>query len=324
MKVVFINDCCEDAKCFRRHLPSEAESDYIIRTRGLWSKTFGIFWKILHANGDLYHVHYALQDAYLALKLGKHPLILQCCGTDVRDTLRSKKWGWVVKYNLKHADKVLCNQKNILDDAKKYNKTAEYFPIPYEPELFNQEPKGATVTMTSSVPVIRGKLVFHPSRHWWKVKENDKILKALSFFKKDITILTIKYGKDWTKSWFLAKKLGLNVVWINKVPHEEMSLLYHNANIVVGNAGVGQLDTVAIESMACGKPTVHYVNPQFYSDVPLLHENTADALIKQLEEGLYDQKKRKQIVDRQLNYVQKNHDVKVLIPKLLKIYEELI
>ena len=98
-----------------------------------------------------------------------------------------------------------------------------------------------------------------------------------------------------------------------------MPMLYHYADVVVGNAGVGQLDTIAIESMACGKPTAHYVN-EFYPDVPLLHDSSK--FPEQVETFLFDEKKTKRWVEKQLDYVQKNHNVKVLIPKLLKIYRE--
>lgn len=44
------------------------DAKHLKRSKGFFDKTFGGAWKILRSKGDLYHVHYLLQDCYLALK----------------------------------------------------------------------------------------------------------------------------------------------------------------------------------------------------------------------------------------------------------------
>ena len=140
MKVVMINDCAFVGETLLKYLPGDIERQHIKRSRGFWSKTFGLACKVLRAVGDVYHVHYLLQDCYIALRLGKKPLIGHAHGSDLREVIKSRKWGWIVRHNLRHCDKILVAQPTILDIAKEYNSTAEYFPIPYDPELFYPKP----------------------------------------------------------------------------------------------------------------------------------------------------------------------------------------
>jgi glycosyltransferase involved in cell wall biosynthesis len=312
MKITFINDCTNQAQTIAKYLPEKYNSEIVTRTKGFLSKTLGLTLKIRRANADVYHVFYALQDAYLALKFGKHPLVLTCCGTDIRENLNSFKWKRIARYNLKNADKVLCNQLPLLEKAREYSETAEYFPIPFDPQKFFQ---GARVNR--DIP-----LLFHPSMHWWKVKENNRVFEALSKVRMNIEVLAIEYGKDLRKSKALCRKLGLNVKWMPKVSHWEMGELYRNSSLIVGNLGVGQLDTIAIEGMACGKPVVQYVHPEYYKHVPLLHENSVETFLEQVETLLTDGKKREETVQKQAEYV-KQHDICNLIHRLTRIYGEL-
>ena len=63
-----VNDCAHVGEPLIKYLPAEFSVLHLKRYRGLFDKTFRIAWRILMAKGDLYHVHYLLQDCYLALK----------------------------------------------------------------------------------------------------------------------------------------------------------------------------------------------------------------------------------------------------------------
>ena len=254
MRIVMVNDCAYVGETLIKYLPEELSALHLKRSRAFFDKTFGTAWRIFRVKGDLYHVHYLLQDCYLALKLGRHPLIGHAHGSDLRDVLHSKKWGWIVKYNLENCDKILVAQPTILEVAKKYSDTAEYFPIPYDPKFFY--PK--------SLPLKREvKQVFLASPHDFRVKGTDKFLRALADVEVPFKVKVIRYGRDWKKAYVLARKLGLNVEFIEKVPHNEMNKLYWDADLVLGSFGVGQLDTVAIEAMACGRPVIHHILKRF-------------------------------------------------------------
>ena len=117
------------------YLSSEFEIQFLQRTRGLWSKTFGILWKILHSHGDIFHTNYCLQDAYLVDKF-KHLDVLHVHGSDIRWTIHSKKWGWIVRHNLKKAKVVLYATPDLKEHATKFREDAIYLPTPVKTDVF--------------------------------------------------------------------------------------------------------------------------------------------------------------------------------------------
>jgi len=315
MKVVMINDCAFVGETLLKYLPRDIERQHIKRSRSFWSKTFGLAYNILRTKGNVYHVHYLLQDCYIALHFGKKPLIGHAHGSDLREVIKSKKWGWIVRHNLRHCDKILVAQPAILDVAKEYNSTAEYFPIPYDPELFY--PK--------TLPNRKGeKLVFLASAHDFKVKGTDKLLYACAKVKVPFKLRMIDYGKDAEKAKVLARKLGLNVEVIQKVPHENMNKLYWDADLVLGSFGVGQLDTVAIEAMACGRPIVHHILKTYFPQCPLDEFRGIEDVTERISELLVDEGKAKERCKRQLEYVSNFHAANKLAKKLMKIYGEMV
>jgi glycosyltransferase involved in cell wall biosynthesis len=313
LKVVVVNDCAYVGETLIRYLPSEISAVHLKRTRRLVDKTLRIFWKILRSKGDLYHVHYLLQDCYIALKLGIHPLIGHAHGSDLRDTIRSKKWGWIVKYNLRNCDKVLVAQPTILEVAKEFNETTEYFPIPYDPKIFypNPLPKERKI-----------KRVFLASAHDFRVKGTDKFLNALAKVGVPIRVKTIKHGRDWKKAEKLAKNLGLEAEFIGRVPHSSINKVFWESDLVLGSFGVGQLDTVAIEAMACGRPVVHHVVKEYFPNCPLEEISDEQHAARIVEELLSDRKRAEERVKKQLEYVRNTHAANNLGRTLLRVYKE--
>jgi len=315
MKVVMINDCAFVGETLLKYLPEDIERQHIKRFRDFWSKTFGLAYKVLRARGDVYHVHYLLQDCYIALRLGKRPLIGHAHGSDLREVIKSKKWGWIVRYNLRHCDKILVAQPTILDVAKEYNSTAEYFPIPYDPELFYPKP----------MPNKEGeKLVFLASVHDFKVKGTDKFIYACAKVRVPFKLRIIDYGKDAEKAKVLARKLGLNVEVIQKVSHENMNRLYWDADLVMGSFGVGQLDTVAIEAMACGRPVVHHILKDYFPQCPLEEFYSVEEVTEKISELLVDRKKAEDRYKKQLDYVSNFHMAPKLALRLAKMYSKMM
>jgi len=313
MKIVMVNDCAHVGETLIKYLPEEFKVLHLTRSRNFFDKTFRIAWRILRSEGDIYHVHYLLQDCYLTLKFGKRPVIGHAHGSDLRDALQSRKWGRIVKYNLRNCDKILLAQPTILETAKEYNETAEYFPIPYDPKLFYPKP----------IPKERKiKRIFLASKHDFKIKGTDKFLYTLAKVNMPFELKTINYGKDAQKAQMLAKKLGLKAKFISKVHHEKMNELYWEADLVLGSFGVGQLDTVAIEAMACGRPVVHGIKKKFFPNCPLIDIASTDyEITSKLDNLLNSKKARENQVSRQLGYI-KQHDASLLAKKLSETYME--
>ena len=315
MKVVMINDCAFVGETLLRYLPADVEKQHIKRSRGWWSKTFGIAYKIARAKADVYHAHYLLQDCYIAARLGKKPLVGHAHGSDLRRQLRSRKWGWIVRSNLKNCGKILVAQPTILAAAREYNETAEYFPIPFDPKTFFPKPLNAG---------RKKKHVLLASAHDFAVKGTDKFLKAVaSVSKTPITVKSIGSGKDLELAKQLAKELGIKIEFIPRVQHEKMNELYWDSDLVLGSFGVGQLDTVAIEAMACGRPVVHSVYKEFFPGCPLEQIESVEDSANLISVLLTEEDKVQKRVATQLDYVNTRHSAPLLSEKLIKIYTDL-
>jgi len=316
MKVVMINDCAYVGETLLKYFPADIEKQHIKRTRGLWNKTFGIAYKILRAKGDIYHVHYLLQDCYIASHLGKKPLVGHAHGSDLRETLRSRRWGGIVKSNLRSCNKILVAQPTVLATAKEYNGSAEYFPIPFDPAFFYQKP----------LPQKRPEYhVFLASVHDFDVKGTDKLLRAVSLVQEKVKIKSFNAGKDIEKTKQLAKDLKLEIEFVSRVPHGAMNELFWESDLVLGSFATGRehLDTVAIEAMACGRPVVHSVPKKFFASCPLEELRDPPATAEIISGLLSDQKARENRINRQLDYVNGTHAAPILVEKLLKIYSTL-
>jgi glycosyltransferase involved in cell wall biosynthesis len=312
MKVVMINDCAFVGETLLKYLPADVEKQHIKRTRGWWSKTFGIAYSIARAKADVYHAHYLLQDCYIAARLGKKPLVGHAHGSDLRQQLRSRRWGWIVRSNLKNCDKILVAQPTILAAAREYNETAEYFPIPFDPKTFFPKPLNAG---------REEKHVLLASAHDFAVKGTDKLLKAVaSISKTPITVKSISSGKDLELAKQLAKELGIKIEFMPKVQHQKMNELYWDSDLVLGSFGVGQLDTVAIEAMACGRPVVHSVYKEFFPDCPLEQLESVEDSANLISMLLTEEDKVQKRVATQLDYVNTRHSAPLLSEKLMKIY----
>ncbi len=311
MKVVMINDCAYVGETLIKYLPKQVEVVHIKRTRGLWSKTFGIAYKILRARGDIYHAHYLLQDCYIASKLGKRPLLGHAHGTDLRSSIKHLALGRIVKHNLKNCDKILVSTLDVLDVAKQYNEKAEYFPNPVDLELFYPKP----------IELRREKLrVLIASDSNWKVKGTHIAIRALSELSDRVEIYIINYGKDFLKTVTLAKSLGLHLNILPKTSHENIREYYWKADLVIDRFKLGSLGMVSLEAIACGRPVITYVSSKYdaYKDFPLKDVNTVKgliAVIRNMSSNLWKTER---------DYLIKYHAPTILIRRLLSIYEELL
>ena len=314
MKVVMINDCAFVGETLLKYMPPDIGKQHIKRSRRLWSKTFGLAYKILRAKGDVYHAHYLLQDCYIAARLGKKPLIGHAHGSDLRQELKNRRWKWIVKYNLEKSDKIFVAQPTILEIAKEFNETAEYLPIPFDPAVFF--PKSLEENKNE-------KIVFLASAHNFKIKGTDKFLRALASLPNPVKIKSIALGKDFLKAQQLAKDLKLNIEFIEAVPHNKMNELYWGSDLVLGSYGVGQLDTVAIEAMACGRPVVHSISRKFFQTCPLEEIENSDEATEIILRLLTDRREIEERTKKQVLYVNSVHSAPLVAKRVMNIYSEL-
>jgi glycosyltransferase involved in cell wall biosynthesis len=310
MKVVMVNDAAFVGETLLKYMPAELEKQHIKRSRGLWSKTFGLALKILRVKGDVYHVNYLLQDCYIAARLGKKPLIGHAHGSDLRTSLNHTVWSRIVKHNLKHCDKILVSTPDILSIAKRYREDAEYLPNPVDAELFYPKP-----------PAQKGekKRVLIASDSNWSVKGTDTAIKALSKIKEEVDVSIVQHGKDFKKTKTLASSLGLSLRVLPKAPHEKLNEYYWDADVVIDRFALGSLGVVSLEAIACGRPALAWASSEYpeNTDFPLrdLREEEAIAnVISDLPPDLWE---------KEHHFLTKHHNIQNIESRLLSIYKEL-
>lgn len=311
MKVAMINDCAFVGETLLKYLPSDIEKQHIKRSRGLWSKTFGIAYRILRTNADVYHAHYLLQDCYIANRSGKRPLVGHAHGSDLRSSLRHSVWGRVVRHNLKKCDKVLVSTPDVLGQAKTLRDDAEYLPNPVDRELFYPKP----------VPSHGEKMrVLIASDSNWIVKGTDIAVKALARVKDNVDVSIISFGVDFDRTLALARSLGLPLRALPKVPHDKLNEYYWSADLIIDRFTLGSMGMVSLEGIACGRPALAYVSSEFRENNGFPMRDLRDdekiaETVTNLPDGLWRE---------EYAFVEKHHDPKIVASRLMSIYGGLI
>ncbi len=308
MRVVMINDCAHVGEILLRYLPNDVKGPHIKRSRGLWSKTLGIAWKILKAQGDIYHVHYLLQDCYLTLKFGKRPVVGHAHGSDVRTSLKHFTWGRIVRHNLKSCDKLLVSTPDLLEKAQKYQEDAEYLPSPVDIDLFVPIPNK---NENKKIKVLIG------SKCDWEAKRTHRVIEALKKIEEEVDVSLIHYGKDFHKTISKANAIGLKVNVLPKVPHDEIQEYFWNSDVVVGTIGAGVMGMVSLEAVSCGRPVVNYVSSEYeqFLDWEPKDVETPDEISDAILSYSSYWK-------TQYEYVKNYHNPRRIATRLYEIYEE--
>jgi glycosyltransferase involved in cell wall biosynthesis len=309
LKVTMVNDCAYVGETLIKFFPQNVETFHLKRSRGLWDKTFGIAWKIFRSGGDVFHLHYLLQDCYLALKMGKKPVIGHGHGSDLRSSFDNRVWRRIAKYNLEHCSKVLVATPDILRTAREYRVDAEYIPNPLDTTLFFPKP--------AELHEGRKKVLLASGCDWRKGTEI--ALEALSQ-SNDLQVSIISYGEDLNETLSLAKSLGLRLDVLPKTAHNDMRKYYWEADVVLDQFKCGSLGMVPLEAIACGRPVVTYVSSEYpeYEDFPLKDVRTSGEIVKAIGNA------NAQLWEKQYVYLKKNHDPSMIAKRIIGIYEELI
>jgi glycosyltransferase involved in cell wall biosynthesis len=326
--VVMINDCGYDGLNIVRELRKDKfPIVYIPRTRKLMDKILRIGSKILRAKGALYHVNYALQDAFITILtkkiIGKKPVIVHCRGSDLRweTDLTQKPLQAMVWFNVKNADQVFVADLDTLKRAKELNPTAIWMPITIDLDIFS--PKGISSGDNKFLKIL------YPNFISESVRGSLTFFKAFNKFAKDyknVLLDAVKLGPELNYAIELCRKAGTlnNIIKFQPpIPHEQMIEEYLSHDITVGVFKSGIIPTVGLESWAVKRPFLNYINPKLYPPFDYISARTEDEII----EGLYqltDEKTRIHLANAGYQYVRRYHDVRRVVKRIKKVYESLI
>jgi len=138
MRVAIVNDCAFVGLTLKKELERRGvEVVYLPRGVSILDKIAKAFINAIKAGAmrdTIVHVNYALQDAYILARMGRLD-VLHCHGSDVRWEI-NRKFGWMVKYSLRKAKKVLYSTPDLDWHIWPFRKDAEYLPNPIDLEMF--------------------------------------------------------------------------------------------------------------------------------------------------------------------------------------------
>lgn len=114
-----------------------------------------------------------------------------------------------------------------------------------------------------------------------------------------------------------------------RMPHERLShddfiALYQDADLVIDNPLMGDIEMSTLESMALGKPVVTRIKPEVeaaHPDCPAVSADP-DQLASRLVPLLTDPNVRKRLGEQGRAYVTRTHDARVVVRQLLDIYRQ--
>jgi glycosyltransferase involved in cell wall biosynthesis len=320
IQVVMVGDCAWVGDTLVHYAPPCIRYKHLTRTRSIYSKTVGISLKILSSAGDVYHVHYGLQDHFITKLLKHKPTICHLHGSDLRNAMNGP-YRWIVMSNLRTADKIIVAVPDILLVAKSYRKDAVYIPNPVNLDIFKPAPlrehgRELRVLFASNLSFVKGAYQFVEQFAAHQRTNPDSILHI------------IRYGENQSEIIGLLSRQGVRYKVHEPLPHDQMAILYHSADVVVTDFKLGYLHMTSLEAMASNRPVLQYINEKLYFNVkmplpPVMRIDKIDKLDKGIQ-MLADESVREKTCNEQLAYVRKYHNPTEISKKMADFYHEVI
>lgn len=168
-----------------------------------------------------------------------------------------------------------------------------------------------------------GLVFFMPSRHHWKEKGTNRVIRAFSKFTKrnpDSLLVMVDWGTDIDKSKELIRKLAVpsrNIRFVQPMPKKDLIDMYNEADVVLDQFTLGSWGTATPEAMACEKPVIMYydaevINECFGSLPPILNARETDEIYQRME-MCRDPETRRKTGATSRAWVKKTHDPSLVV-----------
>ncbi|PLY05603.1 MAG: hypothetical protein C0625_12275 [Arcobacter sp.] len=232
-----------------------------------------------------------VRDIKYANKMNKYFFLENNFSTFIRDIkTKIRFWSWSKKLDYAVTD------PEFIDYVKPYFKKVFIFRQPVDLSLIK--------CVYPSRNNTRPRILHIPTEP--KVKGTEFIINATNRLKEE--------GYDFE---FILKR---------QITQEEMYKEITNCDIYVDELRCGSHGVTAVETMAAGKPTISYIREdlisKFPSELPLVSANP-DTIYDILKDLIVNPEKRFEIGKNSRAYVEKYHDVKIVVDDLIKIYDEI-
>ncbi len=288
---------------------------------GLWThlKNMISFKKLIKKEKpDIVHIHYLSTSLYALFAKTKY--VLHVHGSDVRGLSDTSKTYSIKEriyrkcqiYALKKAELVFYSTPNLKKDVETVRKDAIFIPNPV---------KGNNVYKEEH-EFKNGKINILFFAALWEHKGADIAFPALkelaNIYGDKINIVCINFGyqKDkYNKYEF--------VNYVDKVPHKDINQFISQFDIIIGQLKAGAIGVSELEVMMQGIPLVsNFKYNEFYpEECPLISCDNSVDVVKSVQRLIEDVELRKEVAEKQFEWVNKYHKDTSVALKLRGIYE---
>jgi glycosyltransferase involved in cell wall biosynthesis len=201
----------------------------------------------------------------------------------------------------------------------------------YTPFAIDTEKYAPSKSIPPNVPTF-----FHPSRHDWIEKGNDRLIRAFAKYVKrnpNARLITVEWyqsKEDLDASKRLISELDVqnNVTWVPVMPKNKLVEHYQKCTAVFDQFAFGAFGTTAPEAMSCGKPVVGYMEPRYWQkhhaqSPPVLNASTTDEIYDAMVE-LEDPQVREDHGTQGREWIMKNCDFALVASRQLEIYDKVL
>jgi glycosyltransferase involved in cell wall biosynthesis len=169
-------------------------------------------------------------------------------------------------------------------------------------------------------------LLFAPARQNWRLKGNDKLLRAFARIRRRgvaAALLVPAWGQEIARSRALARDLGIapHVAWLAPMPEPLLAAHYRAADLVFDQFQLGVFGLITPKAMACGVPVLTSYDPRhhawcFAEDPPLVACSSDPEIFEAATRLLRDPGRRREIGAASHAWVDAHHSPAVVVKAL--------
>jgi len=253
------------------------------------------------------------------------PFIVFTTGSDIIELAHKNSMkGFLLRQAYKKAKVLIFPGPYMYDSVIKLKiKNSIFLPLLWDYDKFKTEDENM---MDNSKFII-----FHPTRHSWKIKGNNIFLKAfinLAEKRNDVHLYLINHGEDFDRSLQLLQKSTVKGKFtvLPRLKQNELLQYYKKCDVVVDYFVLGSIGMIGQEALACKKPLIQYfdqnLNKKFYDELPpIIGARTEEQVLNSLLKLIEDRKTCKDIGRKSREWLLKYHDPKKIIKKYIYVYE---
>lgn len=272
--------------------------------------------KYISANEfDIVHFHYANSGWMGAL--GGYPYFLHCHGSDVRIDLYHPIRKWLVLFSLKQAKVVFFSTPDLYEHLSQIRPDAVFVPNPIDDEAFypflQSGRKKVRILINQALKSSKAPDIAFSAA-----------TKLSNRFGDGIEIYAFAHGPE-----FARFQQYEDINFVDYIPYNQMPMFLNQFDIVIGQFGIGSLGMSELESMACEKPVVCWLDKALYSkwysqSPPVLSAPSPDAVIEAVANLIQDPSFREDIGRKSRTWIKQYHNYRKSASLVLAQYDAAI